>query len=97
MYINKGKKELNKLIFDELFSKKSEIEKTFGDALEWERLDEKVTCRIKHELNDVDYFNRDDWKKMIAFMIDSMLRLEKSFREPISIMKQKLRNKGAVE
>lgn len=94
VYINKGKKELNKFIFDELYSKKAEIENSFGGALEWERLDEKITCRIKHELNDVDYFNRDDWKKMIAFMIDSMQRLEKSFREPITKMKAKLRNKG---
>lgn len=91
VYINKGKKEINKLIFDELYSKKEDIEKRFGDNLQWERLDAKVTCRIKYELNDVDYFNRDDWKKMIDFMIDSMQRLEKSFREPILKLKAKLK------
>ena len=97
VYINKGKKDLNKYIFDELHSKKAEIENTFGGALEWERLDEKITCRIKHELNDVDYFNRDDWKKMGTFMIDSMQRLEKAFKDPISKVKLKLKTKGTDE
>jgi hypothetical protein len=97
VYINKGKKEINKFIFDELHSKKMEIENTFGGVLAWERLDEKITCRIKHELNDVDYFIRDDWQKMTAFMIDSMLRLEKAFREPIQKLKSKLKTKGAED
>jgi hypothetical protein len=97
VYINKSSKELNKFIFDELLSKKSEIEKIFGDNLQWERLDNKKACRIKHELNDVHYFNRDDWNKMIAFMIDSMQRLEKSFRDPIQKLKIKLRTKGTEE
>lgn len=95
VYINKGKKELNKFMFDELSAKKTEIENSFGDTLEWERLDKKITCRIKHELNDVDYFNRENWKKMIAFMIDSMLRLEKSFREPVLKLKSRLKTRGA--
>jgi hypothetical protein len=97
VYISRNSKEQNKLIFDELLSKKSEIEKTFGENLQWERLDNKKACRIKHELNDVDYFNRDDWNKMIVFMIDSMQRLEKSFRDPIQKLKIKLRTKGAEE
>lgn len=97
VYMSRSSKELNKLIFDELYSKKTEIEKVFGDSLQWERLDNKKACRIKHELNDVDYFNRDDWKKMIAFMVDSMQRLEKSFREPIQKLKTKLKTKGAED
>ena len=97
VYISRNSKEQNKLIFDELLSKKSEIEKTFGENLQWERLDNKKASRIKHELNDVDYFNRDDSNKMIVFMIDSMQRLEKSFRDPIQKLKIKLRTKGAEE
>ncbi len=97
VYISRNSKEQNKFIFDELLSKKSEIEKTFGENLQWERLDNKKACRIKHEMNDVDYFNRDDWNKMIAFMIDSMQRLEKSFRDPLQKLKIKLRTKGAEE
>jgi hypothetical protein len=95
VYMSKGSKDINKFIFDELQTQKEEIEKKFGSSLQWERLDDKKACRIKYELNEVDYFNRDDWKKMIAFMIDGMQRLEKSFREPISKLKIKLKTKGA--
>jgi hypothetical protein len=78
-----------------LHSKKTEIENTFGGILAWERLDEKITCRIKHGLNEVDCFNRDDWYKMTAFMINSMIPLEKAFREPTQKLNSKLKTKGA--
>jgi hypothetical protein len=95
LYMSKGNKDINKFIFDELQAQKEEIEKKFGGSLQWERLDDKKACRIKFELNEVDYFNRDDWEKMIAFMIEGMQRLEKSFREPIAKLKPKLKTKGA--
>ncbi|MCS7092793.1 MAG: DUF4268 domain-containing protein, partial [Patescibacteria group bacterium] len=97
VYISKNKKELNKYIFDELFKQKSEIEKTFGSALVWERLDKKNACRIKHELQDVNYFNRADWPKMIEFMIDGMSRLEKSFKEPLAKIRLMLRKKSKAD
>lgn len=93
VYITRSSKDENKFVFDELQKIKQEIETTFGDTLIWERLDEKKAARIKYELNNVDYFNREDWKRMIAFMIDGMWRLEKAFREPISKVKLKLKTK----
>jgi len=95
VYISRNNKDTNKFIFDELQTKKDDIEKQFGNSLKWERLDQKIACRIKYEMNEVDYFNRDDWERMINFMIDGMQRLEKSFREPISKLKTKLKTKGA--
>ncbi len=52
VYMSRGKKELNKFIFDEFLTKKAEIEKNYGDSLQWERLDNEKACRIKHKLND---------------------------------------------
>lgn len=92
LYMSRGVGEENKFVFDELLKSKEEIEKQFGEALTWERLDNKKACRIKHQLDNVDYFNKDDWSKMIEFMVDGMLRMEKAFKEPLSKVRLRLKN-----
>jgi hypothetical protein len=64
IYINRGSKEENKKVFDYLYSTKNEIENKFGGPLVWERMDDRVTSRIKYELSGVDIFNKEDWMKM---------------------------------
>lgn len=83
VYISRSSKEENKFIFDLLYKMKEQIEGEFGDKLVWERLDDKKACRIKFELLNVSYFNKDDWDKMIEHMIDGIQRIEKSFKKPI--------------
>jgi Domain of unknown function (DUF4268) len=34
-----------KLVFDKFFAKKAEVERSFGEALEWQRLEQKKGCR----------------------------------------------------
>jgi hypothetical protein len=80
LYINSGEKELNKEIFDFLHSKKDTIEAKFGQPLTWERLDDKVTARIKFELSNVSIFNEEDWEKMNAFMIEAVPKFEAAFK-----------------
>jgi hypothetical protein len=46
IYIGKGDQEKNKIFFDTLNKRKSEIESSFGDSLEWERMDERQASRI---------------------------------------------------
>ena len=84
--------EDNKILFDELYKKKDEIESNFGGTLTWERLDNKKGCRIKYQLDNVDYFNKDDWEKMIDFIADGMARMEKAFKDPLSKVKLRLKN-----
>jgi len=86
--------EENKFIFDELHRIKDAIEAEFGEQLEWERLDNKKSSRIKYELKDVNFFNKDDWEKMIEFMVDGMIRMEKVFKEHLKKVNQKLKLKG---
>jgi hypothetical protein len=83
LYINSGVKENNKAIFDALAAKKDKIEEDFGEPLTWERLDNNVTARIKYELTNVSVFNEDDWKKMIAFMVNAVPRFERAFKKRI--------------
>ena len=83
IYFNRGNKEENKDLFDFVFAMRERIETEFGDALEWERMDDKVTCRIKIESTDVSYFEKSDWPKMIQFMIESSAKMVKAFSEPV--------------
>lgn len=97
VYITRSVKEENKLIFSNLLEQKNSIEQIFGHELVWEELPEKKASRIKFELNQVDYFNKEDWTKMIEFMVEHMQQLEKTFREPVMKLKNKLKSKSNEE
>lgn len=92
LYIDRGEQEENKSCFDYLFEKKEEIEQEFGDALTWERLDDKRASRIKYEM-EANVFNREEWDGMIEFMVDGMLRLERAFKKPLKELNKVLKNK----
>jgi len=79
--INRGDKEKNKRTFDALLQEKVALEKAFGAPLVWERVDEKVTSRVKCELRGVSIFNKDDWPKMDEFLVDSTMRMHTAFKE----------------
>ncbi len=70
IYINSGQKELNKSIFDFLHSRKDEIEAEYSAPLIWERLNDKVTCRIKDE-KEFHPFDMEDRTEVFAFLKDS--------------------------
>jgi hypothetical protein len=88
IYFNRGSQEANKALFDYSLSMKDQIEQAFGQPLVWERMDDKVSCRIKFEKKGVSYFEREDWQTMIDFLIDVAEHMEKAFREPIKKMNQ---------
>jgi hypothetical protein len=50
LYIDRGEREENKSIFDQLYAKRKSIEAAFGGELTWQRLDEARACRIKCEM-----------------------------------------------
>jgi len=83
IFINKGDIQKNKQVFDFFFKDKDKIEKDFGSPLVWERMDDRVTSRIKYQLDGVNLYNEEDWKKMNEFMIDGALRLHKVFKERV--------------
>jgi hypothetical protein len=79
----------NKVIFDALYSKKEQIESDFGNALVWERMDNKRMSRIKFENPGVSIFNEADWNKMIEFMVSYVPKFEAAFKKPISQLSRK--------
>ena len=83
LYIDTGNKERNKKIFDQLYNEKEEIEKDFGEELEWQRLDEKRASRITKTVTNKGLKDEEDWDEIQEKMIDAMMRLEKALGKRI--------------
>lgn len=88
VYINRGDKEENKRIFDYFYSSKNKIENDFGGTLIWERMEDNVTSRIKHQLDGVGISSEADWDRMNEFLIDGVVRMLKAFKEPVKNLKK---------
>ena len=91
LYIDRGNKEENKFIYDELLKNKDQIEKGFGGSLEWERLDTKRASRIKAG-NSGNVTDKEQWNEMIVFMTDNMNKLAQALKEPIKDVGELLKN-----
>lgn len=82
IYFNSGEKELNKAVFDYLYSRKDEIEKEYGKELHWERLTDKVTCRI-YDVVEVHPFDLEDKTELFDFMKESSDKMSVIFHNYI--------------
>lgn len=84
LLINRGLQEENKELFDRILDRKDEIESSFGNQLDWQRLESGKGSRIAYWLRDVNVFNEEDWDKMISFMTNNMVKLRNSLKEVLS-------------
>ena len=88
LYLHHKDKDRNKFIFDELIKDRHRIEKQFGESIDWARLDDRDASRIKRRtMENVDWRNKEDWNRMIDFMVYGVIRMEKTFREPLARVK----------
>jgi len=90
-YMSRSHGEENKYIFDRLFQQKSAIEEAFGDALEWQRLDNKKACRIQFS-KAFDGYNQENWPQMVDWLVSHIGLLEAAFANPLVEIKQSLKN-----
>ena len=91
IYINRGDKDKNKEVFDFIFQDKDNIEKELGRPLEWERMDNKVTSRIKMQKNNLNVYEIDDQNEIIRFLINASTNMEKVFRKRSDSIKRYLK------
>ena len=82
IYFNSGNKETNKRVFDYLYSRKEEIEAEYGQPLIWQRLTDKVTCRVKDE-REYLCFDIEDKTELFAFLKDASDKMSVIFHNYI--------------
>lgn len=86
LFIDRGadRKEETDEIYEKLLNDQEEIEKRFGEALIWDKVEGRRVCRIKSICTDGGLKNEDSWDQIQEDLIDRMKRLENALREPLS-------------
>ncbi|MFX6965296.1 DUF4268 domain-containing protein, partial [Acinetobacter baumannii] len=81
--IGRSNAEENKLLFDFFSEHKQQIEESFGQPLEWLRLDNKKSSRIQLSIM-VDGYDTKFWEQHFKWHLQKIERLEKTFKPLIS-------------
>lgn len=90
----KTNKDDNKKLFDELKKYQTEIEVNFGQKLEWERFDDKISSRVSYSMENANIFNKEEWDKILNFTSTNMIKFEKVMRDPLMKVKRKYNETG---
>ncbi|MFT4639532.1 MAG: hypothetical protein ACI8T1_002857 [Verrucomicrobiales bacterium] len=86
LYISRADKDSNKALFDTLEGSREQIEVQFGEALVWQRLDDKKACRIKFS-KEFDSYDRENWQEMTAWLVKYIVKLEGAFNGQLGALK----------
>ena len=87
LYIDRGDEDENKAIFDQFLEHKEQVEQTFGEPLEWQRLEGKRACRIRKTIPKGGWRDEELWSGVIETTVDSMCRLEKALGPYVAKLK----------
>jgi len=88
LYIDRGEKAENKRIFDHLHSQREAVEKSFGNKLSWERLDEGQASRIKFVVEGGGYGTPEArWPELQEAMVTAMTKLETALKPALDSLK----------
>lgn len=84
-YIRPGKEgdDPEKKAFHTLLSQRAEIEKAFGDSLDWQELPGRIGSRICKDMEEGWRTPEDQWTSLQDKMIETGIRLERALRDPI--------------
>ena len=74
LYINTGKRPLNKSFYDQIHAHLKAVEQGFGGPLDWQRLDDKTTCRISKTFDAGGWATGAAWAAAIATTVEGMIR-----------------------
>jgi hypothetical protein len=80
LYIDSNDKDWNKSVFKTLFSQRQEIERGFGQELEWQLLPDNRASRVRYTIYGYDLRIRDQWEGFQDQLIDAMIKLDKVIR-----------------
>lgn len=88
IYLDAGKDSgsLNKRRFERLKERKEEIERDFGNLLNWERLDEKRASRISFGFEEPVLKNKENWDSIQEKMVDKMVKLVEATKKHVLVL-----------
>ena len=89
LYIDRGDGDENAAMFEQLLADKDAVEAAFGHDLEWQRLEGKRACRIRHRLDKGGWRDEERWPEAIEATTDAMIRLEKALRTRVKALKSR--------
>ena len=72
--------EGNTEVFNGLLKHKDELERDFGEPLEWEPLEGRRACRIRKTLVLGGWEDEEKWPQVYEEMVDAMIRLNEALR-----------------
>jgi hypothetical protein len=85
LYLDRGDEDLNRRTFEAFEARRSEIEASFGESLDWQPLSGRRACRINFDVaQGVGYADEPEWPDLQVRMIEAMVRLEASLRPVIA-------------
>ena len=88
-YIDTGDTEGTPQVFDALMERRNEIEKNFGESLEWEPLDGRQACRIaSYYRDDVRVREREKWPDLRKWAIERMGAFRKALHPHLAALDQ---------
>ena len=89
LYMDASEASANKALFDQLHHEKATIESSFGDALYWQRLDERRASRISFTVNG-GWVDQQTWPQAINEAVDAMTRLYLALGESVERLREKV-------
>lgn len=81
----------NKFLFDEIAKHKKSIEESFGEPLEWLRLDDNKSSRIQFSVS-AEGFNQEKWDECVKWHLTNMNKLDKALKGHLAKASQKMKS-----
>lgn len=79
LYLNTGEQVTNKAIYDKLFAIKEELDSQIP-GMEWQRMDYKVTCRVRLDM-PYSYLSQEDKPKIFDFFLSISQKMMDVFQK----------------
>ena len=88
--LKRSNSDENKWLFERFEESKNELESRFGQALEWNRMDDKKSSKIRL-VQSFDSYDRSKWSDIIQWLGDNITRFEEIFSEPLERLNRELK------
>lgn len=71
----------NKEVFDDLFSRREEIERELGFDMTWDRLNNKKASRIKYYIQGLNFDDHSNYENLMRQAIDTAVKMRDVFKK----------------